>query len=84
MHIVRLHALGITRDSRQAFTMLVKAGVLDSTLGKRLEAMVGFRNIAIHNYTEINIDIVRSMLNERLVVMKLFFKLLIKFSFSEE
>ena len=84
MHMVRLHALGIPKDSRQAFTMLVKANLLDPQLGKHLEAMVGFRNIAVHNYTEINMDIVRSILNERLVDIQAFAKFLIKQSLPKE
>lgn len=84
MHMVRLHALGIPKDSRQAFTMLVKANFLDPQLGKHLEAMVGFRNIAVHNYTEINMDIVRSILNERLVDIQTFAKFLIKQSLPKE
>ena len=84
MHMVRLHALGIPKDSRQAFTMLVKANLLDPQLGKHLEAMVGFRNIAVHNYTEINMDIVRSILNERLVDIQTFAKYLIKQSLPKE
>lgn len=84
MHMVRLHALGIPKDSRQAFTMLVKANLLDPQLGKHLEAMVGFRNIAVHNYTEINMDIVRSILNERLVDIQKFARFLIKQSLPQE
>ncbi len=84
MHMVRLHALGIPKDSRQAFTMLVKANLLDPQLAKHLEAMVGFRNIAVHNYTEINMDIVRSILDERLVDMKTFARFLIKQSLPQE
>lgn len=84
MHMVRLHTLGIPKDSRQAFTLLVKANFLDPQLGKHLEAMVGFRNIAVHNYTEINMDIVRSILNERLVDMKIFAQFLVKQSLPQE
>jgi uncharacterized protein YutE (UPF0331/DUF86 family) len=84
MHMVRRHALGIPRDSRQAFTMLVKANLLDHQLGKHLEAMVGFRNIAVHNYTEIDMAIVRNILSERLADMKTFAQLLIKQSLPQE
>ena len=84
MHMVRIHALGIPKDSRQAFTMLVKANLLDPQLGKHLEAMVGFRNIAVHNYTEINMDIVRSILNERLFDIQIFAQFLIKQSLPKE
>lgn len=78
MHMVRQHTLGIPRDSRQAFTLLVNANLLDSQLGKHLEAMVGFRNIAVHNYIEINMAIVRNILDERMDDMKTFARLLIK------
>ncbi len=84
MHLVRYYKLGIPRDSRQSFTMLVKANLLDPQLGKYLEAMVGFRNIAVHNYTEIDMAIVRNILNERLVDMKTFAQYLIKQSLPEE
>jgi len=84
MHMVRIHALGIPKDSRQAFIMLVKANLVAPRLGKHLEAMVGFRNIAVHNYTEINMDIVRSILNERLVDIQTFSQFLIKQSLPKE
>jgi len=83
MHLVRIHALGIPKDSRQAFTLLVNAGHLEPELGRHLESMVGFRNIAVHNYTEINMAIVRSILSERLDDMRAFARLLIQQSMQE-
>jgi len=65
MHLVRIHRLGIPTESRQAFVLLVRAGLLEDGLGRRLMAMVGFRNIAVHNYQEIDIDILRGILVER-------------------
>ena len=43
MHIVARKHLGIPQDSRDAFELLRKAGVLDDRLAGRLKAMVGFR-----------------------------------------
>lgn len=83
MHLVRIHALGIPKDSRQAFTLLVNANRLEPELGRHLESMVGFRNIAVHNYTEINMAIVRSILSERLDDMRTFARLLIQQSMQE-
>lgn len=83
MHLVRIHALGIPKDSRQAFTLLVNANHLEPELGRHLESMVGFRNIAVHNYTEINMAIVRSILSERLDDMRAFARLLIQQSMQE-
>lgn len=64
MHLVRIHRLGIPTESRQAFEMLMKAGRLDAELGRRLIAMVGFRNIAVHAYQDIDIAILRHILVE--------------------
>ncbi|MBT3726085.1 MAG: DUF86 domain-containing protein [Gammaproteobacteria bacterium] len=82
MHMVRSHKLGIPRDSRQAFTMLVDAKLLDQQLGEHMEAMVGFRNVAVHNYTQIDMAVVRNILNKRLDDMKTFAQFLIKQSLS--
>lgn len=65
MHLVRLHRLGIPTESREGFSLLVRAGLLEAGLGGHLEAMVGFRNIAVHNYRELDIDIVRNILAHR-------------------
>lgn len=64
MHLVRIHRLGIPTESRQAFEMLIKTGRLDAELGRRLIAMVGFRNIAVHAYQDIDIGILRHILAE--------------------
>ena len=62
MHLVRIHRLGIPTESRQAFEMLMKTKRLDPELGQHLTAMVGFRNIAVHAYQEINMGILRHIL----------------------
>jgi uncharacterized protein YutE (UPF0331/DUF86 family) len=41
--------------------MLREAGIVDAELAGRLEAMVGFRNVAVHDYQRLNLDIVRSI-----------------------
>lgn len=64
MHLVRIHRLGIPTESRQAFELLMKTGQLDAELGRRLIAMVGFRNIAVHAYQDIDIAILRHILVE--------------------
>lgn len=84
MHLVRRHRLGIPTESRQAFTLLVQASLLESELGKHLEGMVGFRNIAVHNYRELDIDVVRNILSERLDDLKKFAEYLVRSGLSEQ
>ena len=65
MHLVRLNRLGIPTESREGFSLLVRAGLMESELGSHLEAMVGFRNIAVHNYRELDMEIVKGILAHR-------------------
>lgn len=66
MQLVRRRRLGLPQESREAFTLLEQAGVLDAELATRMRAMVGFRNVAVHNYQKLNLDIVRSILERNL------------------
>jgi len=59
MHVVRLRKLGIPQQSRDAFVMMQEAALLDAELSARMQAMVGFRNIAVHDYRKLNLDILR-------------------------
>jgi len=66
MHMARLRKLGIPQRSRDAFVLMEKNGLLEATLSRRMQAMVGFRNIAVHNYQEISLPILRSILDHHL------------------
>jgi uncharacterized protein YutE (UPF0331/DUF86 family) len=66
MHRVRLHRLGVPQESRDAFSMLAEAGRLDPVLSGRMAKMVGFRNVAVHDYRSLNLGIVKSIVTERL------------------
>ena len=49
-HLVRREKLGIPQSARDVFTLLAQAGWIDRTLAEQLHHMVGFRNIAVHDY----------------------------------
>ena len=66
MHLVRIRKLGIPQDSRDAFEMLCKVEIIDRQLCDRLIAMVGFRNVAVHDYRNLNMEIVVSIVENRL------------------
>lgn len=66
MHLVKAHRLGVPQQSREAFSLLVEDGFLDDDLGERLERMVGFRNVAIHNYQALNLEIVKAIITRHL------------------
>ena len=66
MHVVRTRNLGLPQESREAFTMLEKDGIIDSVLAGRMHAMVGFRNIAVHDYQKLSLAIIRAILDQHL------------------
>ena len=68
MHLVKVKKLGIPQESKDAFQFLSEAELLNKELSERLMKMVGFRNIAVHDYMKLNIEIVKSIVNDDLEV----------------
>ena len=65
-HVVRRRRAGVPNSSAQAFRLLADVGVLDLDLAERLARMVGFRNIAVHAYRELDLAIVERVIREGL------------------
>jgi uncharacterized protein YutE (UPF0331/DUF86 family) len=82
MHLVRAHRLGIPQETRDAFDLLQTAGLLDPVLSSRLKKMVGFRNVAIHEYQKLNLEIVRRIVVEHLDDFLEFARLLVRLGTS--
>ncbi|HAD03650.1 MAG: hypothetical protein A2091_02590 [Desulfuromonadales bacterium GWD2_61_12] len=78
MHLVRVRTLGVPQESREAFTMLCQAGIIDEELSTRLKAMVGFRNIAVHDYRALNLAVVRNIVETRLGDFRTFGEVVLK------
>ncbi len=66
MHVVRKERLGLPQDAKSAFTLLETARIIPPDIGNRMRAMVGFRNIAVHQYQALSLPILRSIVSERL------------------
>jgi len=78
--VIRMKQLGIPQSSRDVFALLEKAGILTNDISLRMQKMVGFRNIAIHDYQALSIEIVQSILDNRLVDFKEFSQSLLTFN----
>jgi len=59
MHLAAKQHLGVPQCSAEAFELLAKAGLIDATLCKTMRGMTGFRNVAIHEYEELDLDILK-------------------------
>lgn len=66
MHVVRRDRLGIPQNSRDAFELLAAAGRLDQTSADAMKRMVGFRNIAVHNYRVLEMGVIEDIVRNRL------------------
>lgn len=66
MHIISIKRLGIPQNSRDAFEVLNNNKIIDDKLCGNLKAMVGFRNIVVHDYQSINIKVVQSIISNNL------------------
>ena len=78
MHEVRLRKLGVPQESREAFSLLERAKIIGGPLSKELRAMVGFRNVAVHEYQSLNLNIVRSIIEKNLKAFLKFSKAVLK------
>ncbi|MFA5621887.1 MAG: DUF86 domain-containing protein [Thermovirgaceae bacterium] len=65
-HIVASEGLGLPETVRENFTLLRDKGLIDPLTASRMEKMTGFRNIAIHNYQALNLEILKSILTKNL------------------
>lgn len=66
MHIIRQRRFGLPQESRDAFRLIEEAGFLSKELSDAMQKMVGFRNIAVHDYRKLSLKILRSILDNRL------------------
>jgi len=63
----------------QAFSELSLAGVIDYEVAEKMRKAVGFRNIAVHNYEEINWAIVYTIAREKQADFRLFVQQIMAF-----
>jgi len=62
-HIVRVKKIGIPKESRDAIQFLMERHIISNPTGISLKGMIGFRNIAIHEYRKVNIEIFRNIID---------------------
>jgi len=66
MHVVSTEGWGLPDKVAVAFSILEEEGVLPPDLAERLRKMVGFRNIAVHEYQEVDPAIVEAIVAKHL------------------
>lgn len=77
-HIAASEGLGLASAIKDNFKFLNEAGIIDEDLLKKMQSMVGFRNIAVHDYQSINVDILKAILTENLKDLEEFYTAVLK------
>jgi uncharacterized protein YutE (UPF0331/DUF86 family) len=65
-HLIRRERLGVPQSARDVFVLLAQGGWIDATLADGLKRMVGFRNIAVHDYQALQLPITVSIIEKHL------------------
>ena len=65
-HIIKSRNLGIPKSSRDMFVLLQRSGYISEDISKKMQNMIGFRNIAVHDYQNLNLEIVVAIIKHHL------------------
>jgi uncharacterized protein YutE (UPF0331/DUF86 family) len=65
-HLIKLLKLTLPNDARESFSILSKAKIIDEKLSNQLAKMIGFRNVIVHQYQEVNFEIVVEVIEKHL------------------
>ncbi|MDB6049716.1 MAG: hypothetical protein JWR17_2462 [Pseudomonas sp.] len=65
-HLIRRERLGVPQSGRDVFELLARGGWVPASLVPVLKNMVGFRNIAVHEYQTLQLPITVSIITTHL------------------
>jgi uncharacterized protein YutE (UPF0331/DUF86 family) len=65
-HVIKQKKLGLPKESRESFDILFRAGVIPGKLAEKLKGMVGFRNVLVHQYEDLDLKIMVDVIEHRL------------------
>lgn len=65
-HIVASDSLGLPSSLKDIFRLLFEIKIIDKSISQKMQKMTGFRNIAVHDYQSLNINILKSILSRNL------------------
>lgn len=77
-HIIASEGLGLVSTIKENFKILRDSGIIDDSMMKKMQSMVGFRNIAVHDYASIDIDVIKSILKNNLKDIEEFYTTILR------
>ena len=64
--LIRKQRSGLPGQMKESFVLLERGRFISTELSERLQGMIGFRNIAVHQYKELDLNIVESIIDDGL------------------
>ncbi|MBF0506745.1 MAG: DUF86 domain-containing protein [Nitrospirae bacterium] len=65
-HVIKKRKLGLPKESKESFEILANAKIISVDLADKLKRMVGFRNVMIHEYQEMDMNIMIDIIENHL------------------
>lgn len=78
--ILKINNLGLPQSNRDTFIKLEKNRIISHDLSLKMQAMAGFRNLAVHDYSSVNIDVVVNIVKNHLQDIENFCEKIIQIS----
>ena len=77
-YVVSTRRLGIPQSKKDAFEILYKNNLISKDMYNNMKGMIGFRNIAVHSYKEIDEEILIDVIQNHLEDLKEFAREMLK------
>ena len=77
-NIIKEYNLELPVNYKSGFEIITKHNFIDKEIKEKMIKMAGFRNIAVHNYETINVEILKSILKNNLKDFEDFYTQILK------
>ncbi len=83
-YVVKKYKLGIPKSSREIFEILENKNIIEKDLSENFKKMVGFRNLAIHEYMKLKVEVIEYIIKERIFDSLKFVKRIIEYESNDK
>jgi uncharacterized protein YutE (UPF0331/DUF86 family) len=68
-HLIKSKKLGLPRDSGESFALLPHVGLIEASMAANPQTTVGFHNVLVHDYAELDLNLIVDVLEHHLRVL---------------
>ena len=76
--VIRQRGLGLPQSSRDVFALLASANLITLDLAEAMKKMIGFRNIAVHDYKSVQLAITENVIENHMDEFLMFSALILQ------